>query len=399
MFLTEDYLETLVEVLKPVMKDRMKIDVAPWAKAYTEVDMDKLYTELELEKQSDPVSSDKRIMDYQELFTNKDKNQDEAQSAKLDSAAGKTTGEKILCKGDPGMGKTTWGKKIGWDWAKGIFTTYSIVFFLFLKLIRPGVAIENVIIDQMPNLEGLNMKPEKLKSILEKFGHRCLLILDDLDEHVLGKNEDVLKIIEGRKFLNCNIIVTSRPHSTNEIEHYFRTVVRVQGFTVYSAVEYALRVVEDKRKAEAVVLFRPLGHDFICECPIILLILCVLVRENQIDLNSCAFRPVELYFRLTRFLYRKHTCSKGIDFDLNSFVDVLTKIGKLAWETLKSGNPFLLRSQVISELGEDAFQYGLLIGHEDFRLIGEETADILVTFAHRTIQQFFAAFFFCIKAK
>ena len=77
--------------------------------------------------------------------------------------------------------------------------------------------IENVIIHQTQKLRDLNLKPQKLKSILDTFGDRCLLILDVLDEHALGKNEDVLKIIEGRKLLCCNVIVTSRPHSTNDI--------------------------------------------------------------------------------------------------------------------------------------------------------------------------------------
>ena len=55
----------------------------------------------------------------------------------------------------------------------------------------------------------------------------------------------------------------------------------------------------------------------------------------------------------------------------------------------------LRRSDVIKELGDDAFDYGLLIGHEDaHRLIRDETADIFVTFPHRSIQEFLGAFYF-----
>ena len=52
------------------------------------------------------------------------------------------------------------------------------------------------------------------------------------------------------------------------------------------------------------------------------------------------------------------------------------------------------RTDVIQEVGPDAFDYGLLIGHEDFRLIQDETADIYVTFPHRSIQEFLGAFYF-----
>ena len=68
------------------------------------------------------------------------------------------------------MGKTTLVKKVAWDWAKGIFTAVSIVFFVFLKLVNPGDTIENVIIDQTPVLEGLDVTGAKVKHILDKFG-------------------------------------------------------------------------------------------------------------------------------------------------------------------------------------------------------------------------------------
>ena len=54
----------------------------------------------------------------------------------------------------------------------------------------------------------------------------------------------------------------------------------------------------------------------------------------------------------------------------------------------------LKRTDVIREVGSDAFDYGLLIGHEDFNLIRDETADIYVTFLHRSIQEFLGAFYF-----
>ena len=55
---------------------------------------------------------------------------------------------------------------------------------------------------------------------------------------------------------------------------------------------------------------------------------------------------------------------------------------------LQTGNQFLVRSDVLRQVGEDAFVYGLLIGHEDMRLISKVDADILVTFAHGSFQEF-----------
>ena len=45
-------------------------------------------------------------------------------------------------------------------------------------------------------------------------------------------------------------------------------------------------------------------------------------------------------------------------------------------------------------VGEDAFETGLLVGHRDFRCSANETADIIVTFIHDAIREFFGAFYF-----
>ena len=70
--------------------------------------------------------------------------------------------------------------------------------------------IENIIIKQNPFIEGLKITEGKIKSIFEIFGNKCLLILDGLDEHAFGTNDDVFKIIRGIKYLNCNHVLTVR---------------------------------------------------------------------------------------------------------------------------------------------------------------------------------------------
>ena len=305
-------------------------------------------------------------------------------------------GQKILIKGDPGMGKTSLCKKVAWDWARRLFTTFSITLLVFLKLVKPGDAIENVIIEQNPHIEGLKLSPGKLRNILESFGNKCLLILDGVDEHALGTNQDVLKIIRGQKCLSCNIVVTSRPHSTKEIEHYFPVIARVEGFTHIKAEQFASKILNDQQKIDAVLRFSPMNfHEDvpIYKCPILLSFLCLLVREDDIDLSDRTMHIGEIYIRMVRCLYKKFTIRKGVSFQRDQFIESMSRIGKLALKTLISGNPLMKRSDVIKEVGADAFDYGLLIGHEDFRLIRDETADIFVTFPHRSIQEFLAAFY------
>ena len=49
------------------------------------------------------------------------------------------------------------------------------------------------------------------------------------------------------------------------------------------------------------------------------------------------------------------------------------------------------RSEVEGIVGTNAFQYGFFTGHEDFGLCTDPTADICVTYAHRSIEEFFGS--------
>ena len=230
LFMTETEFLTIAEKLKLHVERRMKIEPYPWLRDYY-VDMNKLYTELILEKIENDLLGEKAriLLHYEDIF----------------SSNGRV---KILIKGDPGMGKTTLGKKVGWDWARGDFKLYSMVLFVFLKYVKPDETIENVILNQNPELEGLGVSVEKIRSILDRFSDRCLLILDGLDEHGLGKNQDVLKIIRNQKLLDCGIVLSSRPHSIREIEIGFSTVIRVDGFTREQAKSFVSNFFTEKKQ-------------------------------------------------------------------------------------------------------------------------------------------------------
>ena len=376
----------------------MKIEVAPWIKEYV-TDMDELYSELTLEKlYNKPYGYEHRKLDtYKELFTDPEIPEIESDT-KLKHKKGQRN--KILFKGEPGIGKTTLMKKITFDWAKGIFTAVSIVFFVFLKLVNPGDAIEKVIIEQTPVLQGLNITGAKVKHILEQFGPRCLVILDGLDEHALGQNEDVIGIMKGQKYLFCNVVVTSRPHSTRDIQKYFPTVVSVEGFTYSEAEKFASCILSDRWKIIKVLNFNPVsGRDReLHSVPILLSFMCLLVREDGTDLSMGTSAVGEIYTRMVRCLYKKFTIRKNKAFRGIEFVRTLKLLGKLALETLLSNKPLMRREKVIREVGSDAFDYGLLIGHEEaHRLIRDETADIFVTFPHMTIWEFLGSFWFVCR--
>ena len=392
----------------------MKIEVAPWIRDYV-VDMEDLYTEVVLEKLDyKPTGEYTRVLNnYRDLFSRNVQVPTDPFCLEGFLAAKRLrlNDYKIVLKGDPGMGKTTLCKKIAWDWARKLFTEYDIVFFVYLKFVNQQDGIENIIIKQNPFITGLHITERKIEVILTKFGSRCLLILDGLDEHPLGSNKDVVKIIKGEKYLDCNIILTSRPHSTRAIEKYFSMIARVEGFTENKAEQFASKILTDREKITAVLNFKPIDFEPtdesdseladqsedvpIYKCPILLSFMCLLVREDDIDFTNKTMYVGEIYTRMVRCLYKKYLIRKELDFHVDHFKRAVASIGKLALQTLLSGNPLLQRSEVIKEAGPDVFDYGLLIGNEDaHKLIRDETADIFVTFPHRSLQEFLGAFFF-----
>ena len=361
--------------------------MAPWAKAYT-VDMKDIYTELTLDKiENQPTGPEgKTIEDYKELFEDKKK--------ELGEQSKKKPPKKVLLKADPGMGKTTFGKHLAYDWAKGIFKVFTIVFFVSLKLVKPDDTIENIIIQQTPALEGLNVKQQKIKSILDTLGSRCLIIFDGYDEFGF-KNEEIMKMIQGRIYHKCNVVLTSRPHSVEDVDEHFQTLVKIQGFNEIHTAQFISKTIAGEEKVQAVLKFNM--NNFLADqeqftCPMLILFICILVNHDDLDLARKNVALGEIYFRLVRCIYRKYCVRVKLSYQNNKFLDFLSRIGTLAYDILLNQKPWYKRGEVIRIIGDDAFEFGILIGHEDFRLMTDPTSDIFIMFPHRTIQEFLGSF-------
>ena len=273
--------------------------------------MDKLFVETTLEKyhQEAVGRKSKTLKNYKELF---DPNM-------------KDKGERILLKGEPGTGKTTLMKKITHDWVKGDFNDVSIVFFIFLKFVKRNETIENVILNQTPILRGKKVQPYKVRRVLETSASRCLLILDGLDEHALGQNNDVVSIIEESKYPDCKVIVTSRPHNTKKIEDHFDTIGRVEGFTENEARKFVESIV-GKEKVELILNFNPTNSRWDIRAPLhkvptLLSIMCFLVQtDEQVGrlLKKDSRNRGWIYFRMVRCLFMAHVVKKKVNIVLSA---------------------------------------------------------------------------------
>ena len=130
------------------------------------------------------------------------------------------------------------------------------------------------------------------------------------------------------------------------------------------------------------------------QCPILLSFFCFLVFEQEIELEETSISMGDIYIHLVKSLYRKFTVRKGIAYKASDFNSLMKSVSKLALRTLMSDNPLLQKSEVLQIVGQFAFDYGLFAGHEDIRLCGDPTADIYVTYPHRSLEEFFGSYGF-----
>ena len=98
------------------------------------------------------------------------------------------------------------------------------------------------------------------------------------------------------------------------------------------------------------------------------------------------------FWKLIRCIYQKYCANKGIQFVEDQFGALVNKISEIAYKTFVYGEYCFKWEEICQYLGSDAFTYGFLIGQEDARLMPESAIGVLVSFPHRSIEQFFFSF-------
>ncbi len=240
-----------------------------------------------------------------------------------------------------------------------------------------------------------------IREILEKVGKHCLVILEGYDEIPENFNAHLTDIIKNEIYRDCSILVTSRPNAVEELETYVATIASIEGFSKENTKKYTEKVIKDTTKQQAAYEYTQ--HSVIEEMwryPILVLFLCLLVNWGEIDLNEETLPVGEFYTRLLNCLYKRYL-TKLLDKETKAEAemrreDVLLRIGKIAFQGMLSNKVAYRMSEILSEIGTEAFAYGILIGNGEYQgnRFLDENADMFVYFAHKSIQEYLAAKYF-----
>ncbi len=381
----------IATILKPDLKDAMKIQMTPWKEA-DKVKIEDLYTRLRIETHTKkPQRTQKEeLVDYGELFNGLGKNR------------------RILIKGNPGIGKTTFSRKVAFDWANDSWPeceqleSILVTFLVTLKYIDSNQSIADMIKQQHPCLV-LNKKVTTglLSEILEECGHHCLVILEGYDEIPEDFNMNLDYILENKAYRDCHFIVTSRPNAVENLEHYMGAIASIEGFSKENTRRYIEKVIEDHTKWRAAYQYtEDNAIEDMWRYPILVLFLCLLVNWGAVDLNTEKLMVGEFYTRLLHCIFRRFIAEKigkeKQEEEEAKREEMLLKIGKVAYNGLLSGKVTYKKKDILKEVGPYAFQYGILIGTDEWegRRDMPENADIFVYFVHKSIQEYLAAKYF-----
>ncbi|XP_035691614.1 NACHT, LRR and PYD domains-containing protein 1a-like isoform X3 [Branchiostoma floridae] len=313
---------------------------------------------------------------------------------------------RILIEGNAGIGKTTEVSKLAFDWAEGrspILEKYDLVFPIALRKVGESQSLTDCIFDQLLP-EDVPFQESDLETYL-KGNDRVLIILDGFDEWARHEGHDVTKLLTGKIFCDCCLLVTTRPSHTPQLQSLMRaymrpdTQVEITGFSQDNIRTYVRKFFKgDKEKAATLVskMDSSLIPTGILATPILLLLTCMMWEEKQ-DLVFGG-RIFPLYDELVSFTIRRHCVRNNIGSNQgipDNIKDALLCAGALAFNGLLQNNLVYNKEDAVKYCGEDSLQELVLLGilHRQESPSRLNPSDQF-SFSHKTMQEYFAGLHF-----
>ena len=309
----------------------------------------------------------------------------------------------VLIEGEPGMGKTTYCKKLAYDWATkqdhkwdASFPRVEVLLLLRCRDIDSSIweAIDDHILPEEVDPE---LKETFFRFVREN-PSKVLLVLDGLDEADPQKLAVYFSLIQRKLLPGCNIVLTSRHEAGIKVRPYSDTLLEIVGFTRSDAKcfirKYFRHAVQMGEKLIN-VLWHPYDADEhtegnlneLTKNPLNTLLLCVLFEDfgGVLPNNRTQLYVEIVVFVLRRYEMKNHLPSSAKDL-LVVYKKELMTLGKMARESLCKG-------ELHFEDVEGNFKGSLFIkfGFLSIQAGGSKrTPCFSYSFFHKSFQEFFS---------
>ncbi|XP_038062379.1 uncharacterized protein LOC119732845 isoform X2 [Patiria miniata] len=310
---------------------------------------------------------------------------------------------KILLIGGAGMGKSTLLVKVANSSitlrSKPLLGRFDLVLWIKLRQMQHTSCVLDAIFDQ---ILARNTKLTKriVKGFIDDHESGIALLLDGVDEipsHVLQSEEGVYRvqdILHNRVLTKSFVLVTTRPHMKQYIlrGHPRYAQVETTGFNPQNRDQYIrLNLPDDADRGEALVSNLKTNQHLweMSKVPIISQMIC-LVWKNQ---KSLPERITELFAKFTEVLFIRRNEEMGDQHMMSIMMSIIDDLGRVALQgLLDSRGERLMFNETEFQNCQSSLAEGCRVG-----FVQRETftsgldVKALVTFPHKSIQEYFAA--------
>ena len=307
----------------------------------------------------------------------------------------------VLIEGEPGMGKTTYCKKLVYDWATGkpvaddCFPKFQTVLLLKCRDIKSD--IWEAIDDQLLPRDIQEDVREKFFTFICKNQSSVLLILDGLDELPASKLPEFSKIIQGKVLPKCHLVATSRHEVGMKVRRLCDTILEIRGFTEEDAGKFICKYFKNMEDLARKLLFKLRNDESLRDLmanPLNTALLCLLCEECQ---GIFPESSTELYLDIIECVLRRFRRKKGLPETCEKLTEVyateLKLIGRIALNSLREAKLDFDERELRNHNGE-------LSG---FGFLSMQTGGSKIrpcrryAFLHKRFQEIFAAYYLCCE--
>ena len=307
----------------------------------------------------------------------------------------------VLIEGNPAMGKTTYCKKLAYDWAtkkreeEGYFPKFEVVLMLKCRDIKSN--LWEAIDDQLLPLDVREEEREKIFEFLRDNQAKILLILDGLDELPTGKLPMFKELIQGRILSKCHIVATAQHKAGIKVRECCDTLLVIEGFTIGDAREFIFKYFKSMEDLAERLLDKIQSDGELSGLtvnPLNTALLCILCDDVKGIFPESSTR---LFLEMVQCVLRRYRTKKGLPESHQDLTEVykaeLKQLGSIALNGLQNDDMYFEDSQFQNQSGELP-GFGLLSVEPGS---SKRRPSLCYGFLHKKFQELFAAFYLCCR--